>query len=123
MRKRGDILKATRRGRNAGRHFIVYYEGHDDLHFIGGMITHHDDSLNVSMKASHFLVNDNITGNEYEITYDDSYLVKAKLMKFESWGPFTKVGQLSEEGIKFVENTIGGLVSETWEEYLEKTGS
>ena len=122
MRNRGDILKATKRGKKAGKHFIVYYEGQDDLHFIGGMVTHLDDALNVPMKALHFLTHDNITGIDYEIKYDDSYLVKAKLMKFESWGPFTKVGQLSSEGIEFVEKTIGALSSETWEEYLERTG-
>ncbi len=42
-------------------------------------------------------------------------------MKFEQWGPFAKIGQLTNSGISFVENNIDNLPAETWEAYLART--
>lgn len=119
MNKRGDILEAANRHVSAGLHYIIYYDGYDSFNFIGAMITHSNTIKNTSMNKSHFIEKDSL-GNYYKVQFDDTYLVKAKLMKFESWGPFTKVGELSPEGVKFVESTIDNLISETWEEYLSR---
>ena len=35
MRLKGDILEATDRGYDAGKHYIVYWDGYDDNNFIG----------------------------------------------------------------------------------------
>lgn len=120
MRKRGDILEASNRAYDAGRHYIVFYDGYDDTNFIGGMVTHMPSHKNAVMNQSHFYRTDS-GGNNYKFQFDNSNLVIAKLMKFEAWGPFTKVGELTPEGINFVEITIGDLNSETWEEYRERT--
>ncbi|MEJ7678854.1 MAG: hypothetical protein WKG06_13550 [Segetibacter sp.] len=58
--------------------------------FVGAMITHHsDENRNIKMdERSHFL-------KGFEITFDNSYLVKGRFIKPEEWGTFTKVGQLS----------------------------
>jgi hypothetical protein len=52
------------------------------------------------------------------VTFKNSKLVPAKLYKPENWGPFEKVGQLSADGIAFVEEKIGHLDAEYWEEYI-----
>ena len=116
----GDILEAKDRSENAGIHYIIFYDGYDDSEFIGGMLTSTDlFPQNVKMNVSHFVENDE-NGNNYKVTFKNSKLVPAKLYKPENWGPFKKVGQLSEKGIAFVEEHIGHLESEFWEEYILK---
>lgn len=117
MRQRGDILEASNRARNAGRHYIVFYDGYDDVNFIGGMVTHMESDKNVPMSDIHFEKTSE-DGNDYKFQFENTQLVIAKLMKFEAWGPFTKVGKLSDEGVQFVESIIDNLPQETWEEYL-----
>jgi len=117
-RKRGDILEAT--DRTSGIHYIVYYNEQNETNFIGGMITHLENKKNKPMKECHFKIFDE-NGVKYKITYDKTNLVVAKLVKFESWGPFTKVGELTQEGIEFVINTIDKLNSETFKEYSIRT--
>jgi hypothetical protein len=117
MRQKGDILEASNRAQDAGRHYIVFYEGFDHVNFIGGMVTHMESERNIAMSQNHFEKNDE-AGNSYKFQFGNTQLVIAKLMKFETWGPFSKVGALSEEGIQFIENIIDGLPQETWEEYL-----
>jgi hypothetical protein len=119
-RCRGDILEAKNRAKTAGRHFIVYYSGNNDNDFIGGMITHKLSEKNKLMEETHFGILDK-KGIKNKVIYDNTSLVIAKLVKFESWGPFTKVGKLSKEGVKFVVDNIGKLSAETWDEYLMRT--
>ena len=120
MRERGDIFEANDRGYHAGKHYIIFYSGNSDIDFIGAMVTHSQNEKNVQMSEQHF---ENISedGTQYKFQFDNTNLVKAKLFKFESWGPFTKIGKLTDSGIKFVEKTIDHLPAETWEEYKERT--
>lgn len=119
-RQRGDILEAKNRAKTAGRHFIIYYDGGNDTNFIGGMITHKLSEKNKSMLKSHFEAL-NEKGVKNKVVYDNTSLVIAKLVKFESWGPFTKIGKLSKEGIEFMVDAIDNLNSETWDEYIKRT--
>lgn len=115
--KRGDILEASDRRPFAGKHYIIFYDDYNGNDFVGAMITHSAfPDKNVQMEPSHFE-----TADSYKITYGDSWLVIAKLRKFQSWGPFTKVGKLTDSGIKFVESNIDHLDIETWDEYLNRT--
>ena len=118
--RRGDILEAKNRAKNAGRHYIIYYGGGNGINFIGGMITHKLSEKNKPMEKSHFEIL-NKKGVKNKVVYDNTSLVIAKLVKFESWGPFIKIGTLSKEGIEFVVDTIDSLNSETWDEYTERT--
>jgi len=120
MFEKGDILEAADRELTKGRHYILYYEGfsHDD--FIGGMITHSDIHGNLKMQNDHFESFDH-NGSKYKVIYDETYLVNAKLIKPHVWGPFSKVGSLSESGITFFENSINYLPSETFEDYRRRT--
>lgn len=115
--ERGDILEASDRRSSAGEHYIVFYDQYDGNDFIGAMITHSAfTDKNVQMNASHFE-----SASSYTVIYDDSWLVIAKLRKFQNWGPFTRVGKLTNSGIKFIENTIDQLKLETWDEYKIRT--
>lgn len=115
---KGDILKASKRQRDKWRHFVVYFEQLSEHDFIGGMITHADFSQNLKMSADLFNTLDP-NGTKYEVVYDGSFLVKAKLIKPHDWGPFSKVGELSEKGIEFFELAIKDLKLETFTDYLK----
>lgn len=119
---RGDILRARDRNRKAGWHYIIYYEPNSSSDFIGGMITRHTSPKNASMTTAHFLELDE-NGNPFQVAYNNSNLVIAKLIKFEGWGPFTKVGQLSIEGVQFLEGTIDHLPPMSFAEYYYLTHS
>lgn len=58
-------------------------------------------------------------GTEWLITFNNSHLVIAKLHKFNEMGDFTKVGQLTPEGIGFMKDLIKNLPLLTWDEYLK----
>jgi len=118
--QRGDILEATNRAVDAGYHYIIFYEGLNDQNFIGGMLTGSSMRGNISFVGLHFEVT-NQSGVQWSIPSKKSYLVKAKLMKLHTWGPFRQVGKLTEEGCTLMYNTINDLQSETWDEYLNRT--
>ena len=116
----GDILEARDRSYEAGRHYVIFYDGYDDNEFLAGVLTSTDNfPKNILMNESHF-INTDENGNDFKVTYKNSKLVPAKLYKPENWGPFEKVGQLSTEGIVFVEEKIGHLEPEFWEKYILK---
>ena len=116
---KGDILKAFKRNKKEGYHYIVYYQGNSNDDFIGGMLTHSDTPRNVKMSECHFERLDE-NGKAYTIYYNNSFLVKGKFIKPREWGPFTKVGKLTLDGIKFVENVIENLNCESFEDYLSR---
>lgn len=110
--KTGDILQATHRELRKGYHPIIFVSRRSEFDFIGAMITHHPDEVrNVRMDIVHFEPG-------YPITFDNSYLVRARLIKPEDWGPFNKIGKLTKEGIEFVENQIAGRPEETFAHYF-----
>jgi len=116
---RGDILEATHRELIEGFHYIIFYDGHSNNDFIGGMITHSGINQNKPMSEEHFNEADE-NGNIYKIQYDNTYLVNAKLIKPNKWGPYKKVGTLTNEGIAFLEDTIEHLPLETFGDYYYK---
>ena len=119
-REIGDILEARDRSYNAGKHFIIFYNGYSDDEFEAGVLTSTDEyPVNILMYENHFVDKDE-DGNNFKVTFKNSKLVPAKLFKPEEWGPFIKVGQLTNEGIKFVRKNIGHLDSEYWKDYILK---
>ena len=96
--------------KNIHAHFILYLEPMDAQHFVGAMITHSPDYGNIPMAVEHFIAPDKVNG--YEVGYDNSYIVNRRLLKFHKWAPFKPVGMLSVQGIKFVQDKIGGTVPE-----------
>ena len=114
----GSILLGENNHPDDGNnHYIVYFEELDAIDFVGGMIsTKPHNGKNVPMSSSHFEVK-NDKGINWKISYYKSHLVVAKLHKFNKMGPFTKVGQLTENGILFLTSVIADKQLLPWEVY------
>lgn len=114
--KKGDILFG--RKNSDAIHPIVYLRYHDRNFFIGAMLTkskHYE--YNIPMKEDHFKNNDS-DGRKFEFDFNNTRLVNTELIKKEEWQPFRKVGELTDEGIKFVESKISDKSPVLWEEYI-----
>jgi len=99
-------------------HPIVFLEGDSDIYFIGAMITSkpkYKKTKNVLMKKEHFI-------EKYKTHFNNSYLVDVKLYKRLDLGPFKKTGELTPEGIEFVESVIHEKYAMVWEDYLSMKG-
>lgn len=92
----GDILKASERSRQAGFHYIIFLgEYHDPTFFVGTFLTHakgYKDYKNILLEESDF-------SPESEVKCEHSYFVPALFLKPEEWGPYYKVGALTEQGL------------------------
>ena len=107
--QKGDIV----RGRQT-RHPIVYLGELNEFEFKGCFITHSAGyKINKGLKESYFCKKDE-RGNEYEIQYEKTYVCRCLLVKKNEWGPYTKVGQLTDEGVQFIENAINGQGAIVW---------
>lgn len=92
-------------------------EGQDDTYFIGGVITHFPSvSKNIAMAEEHFCTHDEM-GNKYKVCYDQSFLIKAKLLKRLDWQPFRKVGKLTEHGLNFLDAQLKDKNPQVWKDY------
>ncbi|MBK7441131.1 MAG: hypothetical protein IPI65_06265 [Bacteroidetes bacterium] len=102
-------------------HPIVYLEDYDSGFFIGVMLTSSKRYPgNILMKPEHIRINDE-KGNNFELTFNNTHFVRAKLLKRIEWEPFRKVGELSDEGIQFIEDNINSNKAILWEEYLKES--
>ena len=116
--KIGEILMGDNNLPIDGNHYIVFYKKIDGIDFQGCMIsTSPFHGINIKMDASHFEVVNKETNILWEITYNNSYLVPAKLHKFNEMGAFHKKGQLTQDGIEFIENIIAEKEVKPWEVY------
>lgn len=114
--KKGEIFFG-RKGSDA-IHPIIYLGEHDGDSFIGAMLTHSlKPSKNVGMKDAHFQSR-NEKGVGYEFQFSNTRLVGMRLLKKRDWAPFRKVGELTTEGIRFVESIMGNKKAIFWEDYL-----
>jgi hypothetical protein len=117
MRLKGDILEAENRGLRQGLHYIIYIEGNSFKDFIGAMLTTSNINGNIPLEEQHFEKIDQ-NGNDYKIYYKDSHIVNVRLIKPEfDWGEYTKVGQLSENGIEFIDKILEDAPIMTFGEY------
>ena len=116
---KGDIVRATRRRRHEGYHYIIvwndFVEGRD---FIGVMLTRASQYPdNIPMSIDHF-----VQGKE--LVYNKSqHFVNRLFMKLGAWCPFTKVGELTEAGAQFVEENLQDIEPVPFEEYLAERRS
>jgi|SRR3989338_2529917 len=114
---KGDILMGSKRDRDAAFHSIVHLEGNLDDDFIGTVLTHSGEYTdNVLMDRKHFKKCD-IEGKEYSFFFDNTYLVSRRFSKLKDWGPFKKIGELTKEGVNFVESKMVGKDPILWSEY------
>lgn len=113
----GEILEGENNSPQDGNHYIVFFEELDGRDFVGAMIsTKNYQERNLPMSELHFETHDN-KHTKWAISYRGSYLVPAKLHKFNEIGPFHKVGQLTRNGIEFLIKTISDKPLHPWEFY------
>lgn len=99
-------------------HPIIFLSEIDDDFFLGAMLTSSVSYKdNILMDISHFETHDH-SGEEYELQFKNTHLVRAKLLKKREWAPFRKIGELTSEGISFVETYIHTTQEMPWEDYL-----
>jgi hypothetical protein len=98
-------------------HFMIFYEAIDEHDFYGAMITSKMLYDNVCMNKEHFELKFK-NGKECSVTYKNSHLVNAKLIKNEEMGPFELVGELTDKGFAFVSKVIKELEAISWDQYL-----
>ncbi|TCD12972.1 hypothetical protein EZ449_02695 [Pedobacter frigidisoli] len=105
--QKGNILWSDNNLNKSGRraHYMVFIKPHDAHYFVGAMITHAKGFNNIELEENHFEKSD-ANGKNYKVYFDRSLIVGNPLFKSLEWRPFEKVGQLTEEGIAFVENEI-----------------
>ncbi|MEQ8358045.1 MAG: hypothetical protein RH860_01065 [Cytophagales bacterium] len=106
----GDIIQGKLRGLDESFHPIIYFGEINIEFFDGGMITHSCGFGNVRLQNKHFSQRINSDSRP-------SYFVKNYLLKKQEWGPFQKIGELSNEGIKFVKSQLIGTTPQVWEDY------
>ncbi len=109
--KIGDIILGAHRSKNKAFHPIIYLGEYDTIFFSGVMLTHDSRKENIALLDEHF---------EQRIDNDErnSFIVPNYLLKKHEWGPFKKVGKLSENGLKFIHKNIEETEPVIWEEYL-----
>ena len=113
---KGDILYG--RKYSDAIHPIIYLGEHNDELFIGAMLTSASNfEDNVMMKPEHFKIT-NENDKDFEFNFKNTHLVKAKLLKRNDWRPFKKIGELTKQGIKFVEAHVNTKKEKLWEEYI-----
>ncbi len=115
--KKGEIYRG--RKHSDAVHPIIFLSEKDEDFFIGAMLT--TSSLykdNILMSKEHFETHNSI-GKEYELQFQESHFVKAKLIKKREWAPFTKIGELSAAGLLFVETNIDSTTEQSWEHYRQ----
>ena len=114
--KKGDIVFG--RKKSDAIHPIVYLREYDINFFIGAMLTKSNRYKdNILMLGSHFN-KEGSKGRKYKFNFNNTHLVKTELIKKDEWKPFKKVGELTGEGIKFVESNIKQTNPILWEDYL-----
>lgn len=105
----GDILhgKNNRNKRGLTPHYIIFLgsiPSNPDC-FLGAMLTSSSDYSNIPLHVNHFDKAD-AQGNPWQVTYKHSFIVDELFFKKNDWRPFTKVGQLSTDGLLFVEKHL-----------------
>lgn len=114
---KGDILWGE--GADA-EHPIIFLSDYSMDHFLGAMITHGKNEKyeeNILMSKEHFeIVDDSKT--RYGIQFKDTHLVNVRLLKKLEWAPFTKDGQLTAEGVSFVETNLKNKDPILWEQHI-----
>ncbi len=104
----GDILhgKHNRNTRKIKSHYMIYLKPYSEDLFLGAMLTSSSNYGNIPLGENHFeKYKEN--RHKYDVYYKSSFISRDLYFKKNEWQPFTKVGQLSKEGLKFVLAHIG----------------
>ena len=69
---------------------------------------------NIPMQSNHFKLG-------MKISYKRSHFVNQVFIKFVSWGPFEKVGELTDEGKQYIEMYIPKDNAISFDDYLSNS--
>lgn len=114
--KKGEILFASNRSKKAGMHPIVYWGDTQGPLFYGLMLTHSTIYDNIQLQKEHVQVSTD-SGEDYIFQYDESWIVNQVFYKFDEWGPYSKVGALTPDGIHYLEENVSYKESMAFSEY------
>ena len=100
-------------------HPIVYLRDKDENFFIGAMLTTSENFKkdNILMAEEHFK-KEHSKDIKSEVFFKNTHLVKIELIKKIERGPFKKVGELTNKGIKFVKSNVKDKGLMFWEKHL-----
>ena len=118
--KKGDILEGADRRPQAARHYIIFLEPHHSGDFICAMLTSKDTYSNNILVNTGYIREIADDGTKFKFQFNNTHFVKGRFIKLGSWGPFTKIGELTKEGIDFVDSETKDLEPELWDDYLER---
>jgi hypothetical protein len=109
--KKGEVFFAL--GESDTKHPFIFIEAQGEDNFLGVMLTKSPKySNNLRMKPEHFK----------DSFYNNTHLVSAALLKRNDW-TVNKVSELSEEGLKFVEDNVNFNSPKYWDARSPLTGS
>jgi hypothetical protein len=102
------------------RHYFVYIDDIDKDSFKGIMLTSSGSIIeyNIPLRDNHFKTHDE-DGNKYPIPYKKTYFPYVLLAKRSDIVRLMKVGELTDEGIYYIGETIKGLKPMKWAEFLK----
>lgn len=115
--ERGKIYKVDKRELNIDGydHYFVFLEDHNDYLFHGIMLTHSSDYGNIEMREEHFKTHTD-ERIPYTFQFENTCFVDSKLIKDSALpieGPW---GELTEEGLDFIEDNLTNTEVKTWVE-------
>ncbi|QJW92479.1 hypothetical protein HNV11_23700 (plasmid) [Spirosoma taeanense] len=121
--QKGDILEGTHREFAAAYHYIVYLGQSLDNAFVGVILTKSGSWANNVPLSENFFVREDEFGTSYKVQYKNSHFMQVKLDKPQDWGPYSKVGQITAEGVKFIEEHISGMEPISYQNYEKSLGT
>ena len=101
-------------------HYFVYLDDIDNNSFKGIMLTSYGNNIedNVPLRDNHFKTHD-VDGKKYPIPYKKTYFPYVLLAKRSDIVGLMKVGELTDEGLYYIGETIKGLKPMKWAEFLK----
>ena len=67
--------------------------------------------------AEKYFKKEDSQGRKCELFFNNTHFVNTELLKKDEWKPFEKVGELTDEGIEFIESKMKDKNPMLWENY------
>lgn len=108
--RKGDILKGTFRRFEEAYHPVVYLDGPGDAPLAVVLTSSPKYPCNKLLRPEHV---------ESGVNHDGQYFVAHRIQKLKEWGPYRRVGRLTEAGIRFIEASLpdGSMEWDQYEKY------
>lgn len=113
---KGDIIQGQHKD---AYHPILFLKEKDCTFFYGIMLTkagNYDENIPL---PEQYIVKEK-GGTKFLFQYNHTNFVNIKLLKKMEWQPFKKIGEVTTEGIKYIEENVTLDEARVWEEFLNK---